>query len=637
MNRPYTPVGTLVDSILAANARDKAVDEILPGGGRVRLDHRRPFLCVYRRPADHADEGTDALLTGQAAFLISGNERGGARTFKSLLRGLVQQSSEAFGSTLIIEIWSAPASDEEMERQEFDDGVAPAIRLCAPSHDVPRRTLETMERALLEHKWSLGAPQIKASYCKMQRPPGLPPLLPCKQLRELGAAIIGIEISPFYRCVATGEPYPQVLNEVRRALGTALRKAFYTFSHTRATYRPAHYNELGSMAISDAVWKVDQGLAKIGDAFDLLLHVSPVNTGAAWREFRCQRCAKSPEFAYRPLTIKTSALKADLFNVPVRDIEDPALHNLMAEKQDELDRQLTLLSDRGTRRFLYGSLQLFGAPDEKLATLAKDIISSLPPHSRDDRASDYIDANAFADIARGEIEKYKKARPSFTASAEVRDDVPGLLVSKGKLIIGHRVQIARARIEATLHHEVGTHILTHQNGLAQPFQLMHTGFAQYEELQEGLAVFSEYLVGGLTRPRIRTLAGRVMAVASIADGADFVETFRLLHDEFGFGQQDAYTIATRVYRGGGYVKDAIYLRGLAQLLQHLQNGARLDDLLIGKFALHHTEFVEELTWRKILTPAAHIPRYLKSPDALERLKRARSGLSVLDLVEGDGR
>ena len=69
---------------------------------------------------------------------------------------------------------------------------------------------------------------------------------------------------------------------------------------------------------------------------------------------------------------------------------------------------------------------------------------------------------------------------------EVRDDVPGLVVSKGRLLIGTDATVNKHRMAATLHHEIATHVLTYVNGLHQPFKQMHGGMAGYEELQEGL-------------------------------------------------------------------------------------------------------------------------------------------------------
>ena len=45
--------------------------------------------------------------------------------------------------------------------------------------------------------------------------------------------------------------------------------------------------------------------------------------------------------------------------------------------------------------------------------------------------------------------------------------------------------------------------------------------------------------------------------------------------------------ALRVYRGGGLTKDAIYLRGLRDLLAYLSAGHDLEPLYVGKIALEH--------------------------------------------------
>ena len=75
--------------------------------------------------------------------------------------------------------------------------------------------------------------------------------------------------------------------------------------------------------------------------------------------------------------------------------------------------------------------------------------------------------------------------------------------------------------------------------------------AGYDELQEGIAVLTEYLVGGLTTTRLRLLAGRVIAASNLIDGATFIDTFRELNEKFDFTQRIAYIITARIYRGGG--------------------------------------------------------------------------------------
>ena len=71
---------------------------------------------------------------------------------------------------------------------------------------------------------------------------------------------------------------------------------------------------------------------------------------------------------------------------------------------------------------------------------------------------------------------------------------------------------------ALLQHEIGTHVLTYYNGKGQPFRQLYAGLSGYEALQEGIAVLSEYLVGGLCGNRLRLLAARVVAVRAMLDG-----------------------------------------------------------------------------------------------------------------------
>ena len=122
---------------------------------------------------------------------------------------------------------------------------------------------------------------------------------------------------------------------------------------------------------------------------------------------------------------------------------------------------------------------------------------------------------------------------------------------------------------------------------------------------------------------------------SVIGGADFVETFRQLREDHGFASRDAFTIAMRVHRGGGLTKDVVYLRGLVALLDHLAEGNPFDDLLLGKVTLDYMEIVEELRWRRIVSPGPLKPRYLNDPGALKRLNTLPTGAELSSLLKGN--
>ena len=392
--------------------------------------------------------------------------------------------------------------------------------------------------------------------------------------------------------------------------------------------------QLGRKAVVKAVWTIDKQLARVSTQFSYLQHLRPVNAKSAWKQFEKARFERPPEFHYRPLPVDPDLLKRELFNIRMGNVEDPTLQQLFREKRNELELKLTMLRDRDTPRFLPESLQLFGGVEDGLLQRAKELLAIKQPAGNTVRKeSKKVDALAFAKRAEVEFAFYRKQFPGFVATTEISAEASGLLVARGRLIIDSDLSLAPSRVDALIAHEIGTHLLTYYNGWAQPFQQLYTGLAGYEELQEGLAVLSEHLVGGLSYTRLQELAARVVAVWQLVDGATFTETFRTLCRDFGLRNRRAYNITMRVYRGGGLTKDAIYLRGLEQILKYVQKGGDVDLLFVGKVAAEHIPLIKELQYRKVLMPSPIAPRHMKDPGTIDRIGLLRAGKgSVADLV-----
>ncbi len=190
-----------------------------------------------------------------------------------------------------------------------------------------------------------------------------------------------------------------------------------------------------------------------------------------------------------------------------------------------------------------------------------------------------------------------------------------------------------SRVEALLAHEVGTHLLTYYNGRLQPFQQLYSGLAGYEELQEGLAVLSEYLVGGLSCSPDEAI-GRPRGRGASLDRWSFLcRDISLADRRLWFCQATSLQHHDACLRGGGFTKDAVYLRGLVAILQYVKQGGDLNPLLVGKMAVEHIPIIKELQYRKVLKAAPITPRYLQNPESLARLERLKAeNLSVIDLV-----
>jgi uncharacterized protein (TIGR02421 family) len=618
-----------IESVTNALADNKQVRRSLPIWGRVHIDRQLPFLCVYRQRSRDVNTFSERLIMGEASYMIATGNRLQQKQLSGLVKNIASTLKKNFGAFLILEIWIS----NELEADADLSPLKPLFKIHISKKSSITSTIEALEKSLIKIRIRKNRPLISVAQNSRISPPGLSQLISKADLLDLGIHLIGIELRPVYRNVSTEQDFPLVRREFQHQFSRALKNTFFEFTNNHTPYRPKHFLSLGRWSMVKAVWEVDRQLAEICSGFDFLIQVTPTNSQDAWRVFKRNNFEKTPVFNYRPLPIDPAAVKRKLYDVPIERIEDPTLAQLFREQQMELDRKFTMLIDRNTKRFIYGSLQLYGSLDGSLVTLSGNILDKISPRSRDQNSGKSVNASIFAKYAEQELAYFKEVYPKITTNVQVRNDITGLMVSEGNLLIGSELKIAQNRIQALIQHEVGTHVLTYINGRAQPFRQLYIGLAGYEELQEGLAVLSEYLVGGLTRPRLRLLAARVIAVHLMISGASFVEVFRDLNQIYGYDLRTAFNITVRTFRSGGLTKDSVYLRGLVQLLEYLKNNGSLDPLFVGKISVHHVAIIKELQLRKVLLTPPLKPRYLGFPNISEKLNGLKNGLTPMELIK----
>ena len=374
---------------------------------------------------------------------------------------------------------------------------------------------------------------------------------------------------------------------------------------------------------------VDHTLALLSSGVRFILDVTPVDADDHRADFLAGT-VHEPPFTYRDLEADPDVLEAQLDHAPVDVVEDPTLADLLRGKQRELRLQLEMLRARGTEDFRQLSVELYGAVGPTLRRAAEELVERLEVPSG---PVEMMSAEGFLMLAEAEIALYREQDPDIGIHAEVRPDVSGVLVEGDTLLISEDASIAAVRGDALLHHEVGTHLVTQVNGSGQPVRTLGSGLAGYDETQEGLAVLAEVGCGGLTAFRLRQLAVRVLTVHRMLSGASFREAHTALVDA-GVPAGAAYSTTMRIYRAGGLTKDAIYLRGLLDLLDHLRSGGDLELLFLGKFALRDLPLVQDLHDRGVLCPARLRPRWLLDPHAVDRLARAAATDDLTTLTKG---
>ena len=607
----------------------KRVRRRLPYNGWLNIDRNLPFLFVYRRPSRKKDEGTQRLIRGEASYLATSGVAKLGYSLKKLIHTIIEEQVNQFRAFLIIEIWSTEVSENTAAGPDLQ---GPEFKIITSTSRPPAQTVEALQEALKRIMVNRRTSKVKIVYDQNRSPAGLKPLISVSEARKLNCFVIGLEVSSMYRSKDTGEIYPLALRRLHLGLSRALRMAAYTFAHHQTTMRPKHFQALGKRALVKSVWEVDRQLAELDSLFNFLLLVTPVNVDQAWSLFKKYKFEKVPVLYYRLRPVDPAILKRKLYQIPIETIEDPVIANMLREKRSEINRKLTLLEDRNLPQFFYGSLQLYGGVSDELRTLAEKLLQKIRPHSQNGRKKEIVGAEAFVNRVLDEFEFFKQQYPDMAAKVEIRDDIVGLMVVSGNLLVNRNLSVPKTRVEALIQHEVGTHVLTYYNGKSQPFRQLFCGLPGYEELQEGLAVLTEYLVGGLSGPRLRLLAGRVMASHLLIQNASFLDTFRELNQNYGFNKRTSYIITVRTYRGGGLTKDAIYLRGLVRLMDYLRNGGDLETLFIGKIAFEQVPVIKELQWRSVLHPAPLRPSYMLNEEITEKISILKKKKSVLDLI-----
>ncbi len=602
----------LVNSIINSWKKGKSIRRNLGMNSKLVIDQKLPYLCVYRYKSK-PDRNMASLLTTQGAYLIANAEL----DLNQLLNAFIETVTLDFTSFMIVEIWK----DLSTKNQS-------TIRILQPTEKVTATT-EALEKGFNEFKKFLPRLHVVAEDTKQRYPPDLSPFIELDRLKKTGTLLVGIAIPSIFRDPESKNDYALFFRRIRRKFAEVIKMAAFEFVRVQADNKFSHYLMLGKTRLDNLVRSADRKIADISEKMDFILRVTPVNTLSEWENFKKNKFSKPPHFTYRLISLDPETEKRKLFNIPIENIEDPTLAFLLRDKRMELEKQLIMLEERGTKTFLYNSQSIYGPLAEEVKKEALSLLKDEIPNEQSEYGM--VNSVEFARAANNELDKFRENFPQLNLSVKIKDNVTGLIVSGPELSVGKDLNISELRVNALIQHEVGTHLLTYCNGHAQPLKLMYAGFAGYEQLQEGMAVLSEYFVGGLDINRLKLLAARVIAVDAVIKGADFIETFNLLFHNFGFSARTAFTITMRVHRGGGFTKDAIYLQGLLQLLDFIKNGGDIALLYEGKFALQHVPLIEELLHLRILKKP-YLPYWLNGVEAKEKIKKIKKGIHLKELI-----
>lgn len=354
-----------------------------------------------------------------------------------------------------------------------------------------------------------------------------------------------------------------------------------------------------------ALIEIDRDIDQMVKQIELLSYVNPTNIEEEKSKFFSSKYLTDPKFLYPQINFDKFKLHRELFAQPIELIGDPDIRNLYEDIIYTYSGLIQCIETIGDgKKFYYNCLHCFGTPTEKDVENAKFILHFEDEDPKEERFRAQYESREtevfFKEFSKDYDFNYEIVHSDkISASAMVLNSTKTLVLNENHHFSPHELRVLN-------NHEIGVHMVTTMNGLLHPLKIFSHGFPNYEETQEGLAVFAEYMSNNLTVKRLKELAYRVIAVDSLAKGYDFSKTFRLLHNQFDLDRESAFYITLRVHRGGGFTKDYLYLTGLKKIYDFYKKGKDLSPLLSGKVTLEYLEEIKSLTRKGLAVPSKHL-------------------------------
>jgi uncharacterized protein (TIGR02421 family) len=422
--------------------------------------------------------------------------------------------------------------------------------------------------------------------------------------------VLATEISKIYCDEKTGEIYPQVIKNIQARFKKAILTNANLYVNDLTNWKYNDKNMLLDNSITKSIQKIDNQLYKLLKNFEMLTYINPINVNSEKVRFFKSKFTVNPNFKYKPIKINPYELTKSLHSIDTTEIEDITIRHLYESVIIGCIDKINLLSSVGTDKFLYNSLRYFGRPNKVDIRNAEYIL--LLPEIKEEN----IRAQRFGVEKAKEI--FEETFENYGFMGKIRVDKKALstvmVVNSTKtVVLKDGATFSQNELQYLAEHEIGVHMVTTMNATNNKLKIFSVGLPINTRTGEGMAVLSEYLSGNFTMNRLRELALRVVAVDLMCNGSDFKECYNTLVQNYKIEHNRAYNLVTRVYRGGGFTKDYLYLNGFSKLFKFWQEGNDLTPLLVGKTSIGFYNTIVEMIDRNLIEKPQFITKSFEKP------------------------
>ena len=422
--------------------------------------------------------------------------------------------------------------------------------------------------------------------------------------------VLPTEIKKVYCDELTGDTYPKITRLLQQNLKQAILTNANDFCQGLEKWHHISSLSLLDKSNNKSLLKIDKDLYSLLKNIELLAEVNPINTINEKNRFFKSKFTETPNFRYNPIKINSFRLKQQLMSIPILDIQDVSIRELYRSVLVSYFDKIDMINTLNSNKFLYNSLRYFGRPSKKDLQNASYILS-LPDIPNEAKKEPIYDAQTAMGIFKSALNEYG-IKAKVEMSTRVISQVM-VLNSKKSILIQPQAKFKHKELLALTEHEIGVHMLTTINSGKQQLKIFNIGLPVNTETQEGLAILSEYLSGNITLSRLKKFALRAVMVDYMCSGATFIECFNILRNDYNVDPELAFSIVTRIFRGGGFTKDHLYLSGFITILRFWEEHNDLSPLLVGKTSLQFFTTIEEMIGREMITPPAIITKGFLNP------------------------
>lgn len=421
--------------------------------------------------------------------------------------------------------------------------------------------------------------------------------------------VLATEIKKVYVDELSGEPYPLIIEKLANEFKNAVSLTSEHFARNYTQLKRVRKNSFLASEVDTDLAKIDLQLFRLVRGIEILNYVNPTNIESSKREFIKSRYKKDPVFRYKQLSIDPFEFKRSLYRISVEKIHDISLRVLYHEVIDSYSDKVDIISSIGTERFKYNSLRYFGEPSFQDVKNAEYLLH-FPPDEKE-AGQKLLDSQDVKKVFLDVTKQY-----GFDCKIEISRQITSkVLISNSQKTIRIRqdAQFTESNIRALSEHEIGVHMLTTVNAREQKLKIFRIGLPNNTHTQEGVAILSEYLSGNLTIDRLKILALRVITTELLQRGFTFSQTYSYLMDHYHPDPDQAFYLCARIFRGGGFTKDYVYLSGFRDIYRSYTANTRLDNLLLGKTSIQYLNLLDEMVAREIAAPPHFKTHSLTSP------------------------